>query len=65
MDTFEEEITNEKDMISKDDLDKSNSLAIKSLDATAFDFVELLKDKFFLIVTSKKTNNGINIRNIL
>ena len=63
MDTFEEEITNEKDMISKDDLDKSNSLAIKSLDATAFDFVELLKDKFFLLVTSKKTNNAINIRN--
>ena len=51
MDTFEEEITNEKDMISKDDLDKSNSLAIKSLDATGFDFVELLKDKFFLLVT--------------
>ena len=63
MDTFEEEITNEKDMISKDDLDKSNSLAIKSLDATAFDFIELLKDKFFLLVTSKKTNNAINIRN--
>ena len=41
MDTFEEEITNERDLISKDDIDKSNnSLAIKSLDAGAFDFIE-------------------------
>ena len=64
MDTFEEEITNEKDLISKDDIDKSNnSLAIKSLDAGAFDFIELLKEKFFLLITLKKSDNEILIKN--
>lgn len=63
MDTFEEDITNEKDLISKDDLEKSNSLAIKSLDETAFDFLEFLKEKYFLSITFKKSNNNVQINN--
>jgi hypothetical protein len=63
MDTFEEDITNEKDLISKDDLEKSNSLAIKSLDETAFDFLEFLKEKYFLSITFKKSNNNVQISN--
>ena len=63
MDTFEEDITNEKDLISKDDLEKSNSLAIKSLDETAFDFFEFLKEKYFLLITFKKSNNNMQIDN--
>ena len=57
MDTFEEDITNEKDLISKDDIEKSNSLAIKSLDETGFDFIELLNEKYILFITLKKLNN--------
>jgi hypothetical protein len=63
MDTFEEDITNEKDLISKDDLEKSNSLAIKSLDETAFDLLEFLKEKYFLSITFKKSNNNVQISN--
>ena len=63
MDTFEEDITNEKDLISKDDLEKTNSLAIKSLDESAFDFLEFLKEKYFLLITFNKSNNNIQINN--
>ena len=63
MDTFEEDITNEKDLISKDDLEKTNSLAIKSLDESAFDFLEFLKEKYFLLITFIKSNNNIQINN--
>ena len=63
MDTYEEDITNEKDLISKDYIEKSNSLAIKSLDETSFDFLELLKEKYFLFITLKKTNYPIQISN--
>jgi ribosomal protein S24E len=50
-------MTNEKDLISKDDIEKSNSLAIKSLDETGFDFIELLNEKYILFITLKKLNN--------
>ena len=34
MDTLEDDITNEKDIISKDEIEKSNSFAKKSVDET-------------------------------
>ena len=61
MDTFDEDITNEKDLISKDDMEKSNSLAIKSLNDTGFNFLELLQEKFFLQITLTKSNNIFQI----
>ena len=62
MDIFEDDITNEKDIISKDDIDKSNSFAKKSVDETV-NFLELLEEKFFLIVTLKKSNESLQMRN--
>ena len=56
----EEEIINEKDLsISKDSVEKSNSLVIKSLDEGAFNFVDLIKDKLVLLITTK---NKINVQ---
>ena len=63
MDTFDEDITNEKDLLSKDDIEKSISLAIKSIDEEGFDFLELLKEKFFLSITLKKGNIPLQITN--
>ena len=63
MDTFDEDITNEKDLISKDDIEKSNSLAIKSLNETGFNFIDLLQEKFFLQITLTKSNNMLQIPN--
>lgn len=63
MDTFDEDITNEKDLISKDDIEKSNSLAIKSLNGTGFNFIDLLQEKFFLQITLTKSNNMLQIHN--
>ena len=55
----EEEII-EKDLsISKDSVEKSNSLVIKSLDEGAFNFVDLIKDKLVLLITTK---NKINVQ---
>lgn len=62
MDTFEDDITNEKDIISKDEIEKSNSFAKKSVDETV-NFLELLNEKFFLIVTFKKSNESLLMRN--
>ena len=56
----EEEIINEKDLsLSKDSVEKSNSLVIKSLDEGAFNFVDLIKDKLVLLITTK---NKINVQ---
>ena len=56
----EEEMINEKDLsISKDSVEKSNSLVIKSLDEGAFNFVDLIKDKLVLLITTK---NKINVQ---
>ena len=63
MDTFDEDITNKKDLLSKDDIEKSISLAIKSIDEAGFDFLELLKEKFFLSITLKKGNISLQITN--
>ena len=62
MDTLEDDITNEKDIISKDEIEKSNSFAKKSVDETV-NFLELLDEKFFLIVTFKKSNESLLMRN--
>ena len=60
MDLVEEEIIIEKDLsISKDSVEKSNSLVIKSLDEGAFNFVDLIKDKLVLLITTK---NKINVQ---
>ena len=64
METLEEDdLTNERDLISKDGINKSNSIALKSVDETVFNFYELLEEKFFLIVTLKKSNVSLQIRN--
>ena len=56
----EEEMINEKDLsISKDSVEKSNSLVIKSLDEGAFNFLDLIKDKLVLLITTK---NKINVQ---
>ena len=48
METLEEDdMTNEKDLISKDWINKSNSIALKSVDETIFNFYELLEENFF------------------
>ena len=56
----EEEVINDKDLsISKDSVEKSNSLVIKSLDEGAFNFVDLIKDKLTLLIITK---NKINVQ---
>jgi hypothetical protein len=62
MDNFEGDITNEKDLISKDEIEKSNSFAKKSVNETV-NFIEFLEEKFFLIVTLKKSNESLQMRN--
>lgn len=63
----EEEIINEKDLsISKDSVEKSNSLVIKSLDEGTFNFIDLIKDKLTLLITTKnKINYQISNKSIL
>ena len=63
----EEEIINEKDLsLSKDSVEKSNSLVIKSLDEGAFNFVDLIKDKLVLLITTKnKINFQVSNKSIL
>ena len=63
MDTFDEDITNEKDLISKDDMEKSNSFAIKSLNENGFNFIDILQEKFFLQIALTKSNNIVQISN--
>ena len=62
---FDEEINNnEKDLsISKDSAEKSNSLYIKSIDEEAFNFVDLLKDKLLLTITTTKNKVSIQVSN--
>ena len=56
----EEEMINERDLsISKDSVEKSNSLVIKSLDEGAFNFVDLIKDKLVLLITTKNKINYV------
>ena len=62
MDNLEGEITDEKDLISKDAIDKSNSFARKSVNETV-NFIEFLEEKFFLIVTLKKSNESLQMKN--
>ena len=62
MDNLEGEITDEKDLISKDAIDKSNSFARKSVNETV-NFIEFLEEKFFLIVTFKKSNESLQMKN--
>ena len=63
----EEEMINERDLsISKDSVEKSNSLVIKSLDEGAFNFVDLIKDKLVLLITTKnKINFQVSNKSIL
>ena len=63
----EEEMINERDLsISKDSVEKSNSLVIKSLDEGAFNFVDLIKDKLVLFITTKnKINFQVSNKSIL
>ena len=53
----EEEIINDKDLNISKDTEKSNSLVIKSLDEGAFNFVDLIKDKLTLLITTKNKIN--------
>ena len=62
MDNFEGYITDEKDLISKDEIEKSNSFARKSVNETV-NFIEFLEEKFFLIVNLKKSNESLQMRN--
>jgi len=62
MDNFEGDITDEKDLISKDEIEKSNSFARKSVNETV-NFIEFLEEKFFLIVNLKKSNESLQMRN--
>lgn len=62
MDNFEGDITDEKDLISKDEFEKSNSFARKSVNETV-NFIEFLEEKFFLIVNLKKSNESLQMRN--
>ena len=62
MDTLEDDITNEKEIISKDEIEKSNSFAKKSVDENVH-FLELLEEKFFLVVTFKKSNESLQMKN--
>ena len=62
MDNFEGDITDEKDLISKDEIEKSNSFARKSVNETV-NFIEFLEEKFFLIVTLKKSNESLQMKN--
>ena len=63
MDTFEDDITNEKDFMSKESIEKANSYAVRSIDENAFNFYDFLKEKYFLFVTSMRTKNIIQITN--
>lgn len=63
MDTFDDDITNERDFISKDIIEKSNSFAIKSVDENSFNFLELINEKFFLLITFTKSSNTLQISN--
>ena len=59
---YEGEILYEKDLsISKESEEKSNSLYIKSLSDS--NIMDLLKDKFFLLITICKNKNIINVSN--
>ena len=59
---YEGDILYEKDLsISKESEEKSNSLYIKSLNDS--NIMDLLKDKFFLLITICKNKNIINISN--
>jgi len=59
---YEGEILYEKDLsISKESEEKSNSLYIKSLSDS--NIMDLLKDKFFLLITICKNRNIINVSN--
>ena len=59
---YEGDILYEKDLsISKESEEKSNSLYIKSLNDS--NIIDLLKDKFFLLVTICKNKNIINVSN--
>ena len=61
---YEEENTNERDIsISKESIDKSNSLFIKSLNEEEFNFIDLLKDKMLLSIVINKTKNIYQISN--
>jgi len=62
MDTFEDDITNEKDIISKDEIERTNSFVKKSLDEN-INFLELLEQNFFLTITLKKSNESLQMRN--
>ena len=62
MDTFEDDITNEKDIISKDEIERTNSFVKKSLDEN-INFLKLLEENFFLTITLKKSNESLQMRN--
>ena len=61
---YEDENQNERDIsISKESIDKSNSLFIKSLNGEEFNFTDFLKDKMILSITINKTKNIYQISN--
>lgn len=60
----EEGIIIEKEMnLSKCSEEKTNSLFIKSIEEDAINFIELLKEKFFLLIKITENKNNIEISN--
>ena len=63
MANYEEGIMNEKELNISKESEKSNSLFIKSLEEGAINFLDLLKDKFYLSVIIYKNKNIFQISN--